>query len=252
MRPLTVVVSCEHAEWGVPAALSGLGLSETILRSHVSWDPGARIVAEQLSGSLEVPLHAGRWSRLLVDLNRDPEGPEAVPTVAFGVTVPGNQELGQKAIRRRLAEYHAPYWAAVHRNLRGHLDKGRVWHLSVHTFDPSYPGPQGEAERPWDFGILYDPRAPFEAEVAAALEPRLVKAGYRVGRNVPYDGRSDFLVTSMRRRFAADRYAGILLEVSQRNLQRLNRLASDLAETVDTVRAFLGAPAQVFGGSGHE
>jgi predicted N-formylglutamate amidohydrolase len=226
---LTLVITCEHASWEVPEALAGLGLERDTLRSHASWDAGAREIAARIAESFDVPRLEGRWSRLVADLNRDPQSHEVVPEVAFGVPVPGNTGLDAKTRTRRVADYHAPYWAEAEGRLAAGVARGRVVHLSVHTFDPHY----GRDPRPWDFGICHDPDTPFEAPVARELERALAASGRIAAPNVPYDGRSDFLITSMRRRFAPERYAGIMLEVSQRHLPALSAAAEGLRHALD-------------------
>lgn len=231
---LRVVISCEHAAWRVPVGLDSLGLDERVLRSHASWDPGAHEVAARLADAKQVELHEGRWSRLVADLNRDAESAEAVPAIAFGVEVPANQDLGVEARRARIDAFHAPYWQKVDADVAEGVARGRVLHLSIHSFDPDY----GDEARPWDFGVLHDPDATFEAPVAQALQVAL-SAGddrtYLAAPNVPYDGRSDFLVTSFRRRFAPERYAGILLEVSQRHLSDLESVGLHVVRAVEAV-----------------
>ncbi len=207
-------LSCEHAHWEVPDSHQNLGLTEDILRSHVSWDPGALPVAERLSERLSLPLHRGRWSRLLTDLNRDPEGQEVVPSTAFGVEVPGNQGLSPDDIQQRIARFHQPYWQGVQGELIGKLNAGPVVHLSIHSFSPDY----GQEERPMSFGILHDPSIPFEANIAGQLLTNIQNQGFSAEPNRPYLGTTDYLVTSCRKRFAATSYAGILVEINQKHL----------------------------------
>lgn len=230
-----LVLSCEHASPRVPDGLN-LGLPPKVLESHVSWDPGALPIAEGLAARFSAPVIAGAYSRLVVDLNRWPDAAEAVPEVAFGVPVPGNRGLSPEARADRLA-HHRAHWDAVYGALEAAA--GPVLHLSVHTFDPGF----GEADRPWDFGILCDPDHAFEGPVARRLLDELRAPApwlaeppeHRAEINVPYDGRSPFLVTNMRGRFASGRYAGILLEVNQRHHSRWGAVTDHVARAVRTL-----------------
>ena len=56
--PLLLV--CEHASNHVPTRYNDLGIPSEVLRSHIAWDPGARVVAAQLSRILDAPLVARR------------------------------------------------------------------------------------------------------------------------------------------------------------------------------------------------
>lgn len=230
--PLSVVITCEHARCGVPPELDGLGLSAETLRSHVSWDPGALDAAEVVAERLGLPLLAGGWSRLVTDLNRHPEGVESVPRVAFGVTVPGN-DLDADARAARLARYHEPYWAEATSRVASALSGPHpVLHLSVHSFDPEY----GDEPRPWDVGVLADLDTPFEGPLARQLCAKLTEGGLHAGLNVPYDGRSDYLVTHLRSRHPARRYAGIMVELSQRHVDQARAFGERLARLIATLK----------------
>ena len=55
------------------------------------------------------------WSRLLIDLNRGPDDPTLVMKLSDGSIIPGNRDaLMRPKWRRRIAQFHAPYHAAIH------------------------------------------------------------------------------------------------------------------------------------------
>lgn len=226
---LALVVTCEHASRAVPEALD-LGLRPEVLDSHVAWDPGARGIAAAVAERSRVPLLAGQYSRLVVDLNRGPSHPGVVPAVAFGVPIPGNQALDEVGRHERLRRYHAPYWKEARTAVATAAARGPVLHLSVHTFSADF----GDAPRPWDFGVLYEKDSGFEGAAARTLLQRLDGGGTLAAPNVPYGGAEDYLVTNLRRDFAPATYAGILLEVSQRKLD-------SLSEVIDRVLAAVAA-----------
>jgi predicted N-formylglutamate amidohydrolase len=220
-----LVISAEHASREVPDDLA-LGVPEEVLASHVAWDPGARQVALRLAERFAAPLFLGRFTRLVADLNRSPESPEAVPARAFGVDVPANQGLSLEAVQARLFRYHAPHWAAVEACVRERAAVGPVLHLSVHSFTDVY---QGQV-RDLDLGILFDPDRPLELSVAEHLERQLAGGPDIVRRNAPYDGRADALTTALRRKLGERLpYAGVEIELSHRRLGDLDRLGERLA-----------------------
>jgi len=104
-----IVLSCEHATFAYPAGEHPLGVTDAVLESHRSWDLGALDMAESLAVRLRAPLVRSSHSRLLVDLNRSASNPDSVPTVSFGLPVPGNQKLSLEERMRRLDTYHTPY-----------------------------------------------------------------------------------------------------------------------------------------------
>ena len=205
-----LVLSCEHASWTLPPGVD-LGVPDDVLRSQASWDPGAYEIAARLGETLGLPVHTGAFSRMWVDLNRPPDHPDVVPRVSYGAFVPGNVELDPDARLRRLADYHAPFWAAVRRDTRARLlSVGACLHLSSHSFDPALD----PAARTFDVGVLYDPAYPAEADVAERLQFGLRAAGLSVRANQPYRGTGPGITTSLRAELAGERYAGIQLETS--------------------------------------
>lgn len=204
-----LVLSCEHASWTLPPGVD-LGVPLDVLRSQSSWDHGAFDIATRLSEAVGLPVHAGAFSRMFVDLNREADHPDVVPHISYGARVPGNALLTPGDRAARLAAFHAPYWDAVRRDVAARLHGGgSVLHFSSHSFDPSLdPG-----QRTYEVGVLYDPTHPFEAELAERLLFRLRGAGLDVRANQPYNGVGPAICTSLRKEFGA-RYAGIQFETS--------------------------------------
>jgi predicted N-formylglutamate amidohydrolase len=204
-----LVLSCEHASWTLPPGID-LGVSLDVLRSQASWDHGAFEIATRLSEAVGLPVHAGAFSRMFVDLNRAADHPDAVPHASYGARVPGNAELAAGDRAARLAAFHTPYWDAVRRDVAARLHGGgSVLHFSSHSFDPALD----PAQRTFEVGVLYDPAHPFEAELAERLLFRLRGAGLDVRANQPYTGVGPAICTSLRKEFGA-RYAGIQFETS--------------------------------------
>lgn len=205
-----VVVTCEHASWTLPPGVE-LGVSDAALRGQASWDLGALAVATDVAAALAAPLHAGRYSRMWVDLNRPPEHADVIPAVSYGEPVPGNVGLTDGDRAARLARDHAPYWDAVERDVTAALDRdGACLQFSSHSFDPSLD----PERRRFDLGVLYDPDHRFEAELAEVLLTGLAAAGFAVRANQPYGGTGPALCTSLRERLRHRRFAGIELETS--------------------------------------
>jgi predicted N-formylglutamate amidohydrolase len=86
----------------------------------------------------------------------------------------------------------------------------------VHSFVPVLRG----VKRTADIGLLYDPARRYESAVCTTWKRAFERCdpGLRVRRNYPYLGTADGLTTSLRRRFPADRYVGIELEMNQKLL----------------------------------
>ena len=233
MTAIGLVLSCEHASWTLPPGVE-LGVPPDVLQSQAGWDHGALDIAARWSEAIGLPVHAGRYTRLFVDLNRPADDPDAVPAICYGAVVPGNEHLSPGDRAARLAAFHAPYWDAIRRDVRARLaDRGGVLHLSSHSFDPALDPPA----RQFDVGVLYDPAHAFEAELAERLMFQLRSAGLAVRANQPYSGTGRAVCTSLRAELAGLRYAGIELETSH----AVTRSAGGCARVADAVLPFVTA-----------
>lgn len=232
--PCPVVVTCEHASFAVPADCPSLGVSDEVLRDHVSWDPGAKALAESVARRLDAPAVMGHCSRLVVDLNRSPDNPAVIPASSFGVPVPGNQALPECARTDRLAKFHAPYWSEVARRIDRAVSRhGYVIHVSVHSFTPRMD-PEG---RRFDVGLLFHPERRQEVRIALQAKEHLMSAGWSTELNRPYSGDMDGIATPHRGRMSDDTYACLEVEANQgRMTEGWERpLAGAIAEVVKKV-----------------
>lgn len=209
--PVGLVISAEHASRALPAGVE-LGLPAAELEGHRAWDPGTAELAVALGGALGQRPHLGRWSRLVVDLNRRDVDPDVVPGVSFGLGVPGNLRLSTKQRASRLERWHRPWRAAVEAEVDAAVAvHGACLHLSLHSFTPAL----APASRDFDVGLLFDPGRPAECGWIAALEAELVGRGLGVRRNAPYSGTAEGFCTFLRERWPDRRYAGLEVELNQ-------------------------------------
>jgi predicted N-formylglutamate amidohydrolase len=231
---LQLVLSCEHASPAVPTELHGLGLPARLLRSHRSFDAGALPIAERLAAAWQLPLLAGNWSRLVVDLNRSADHPGVILRRVDGLPVPGNVALDAAARQRRLATFWQPYREELRTAVQLALRKGPVLHLSVHSFTERLGG----VERRNDVGLLVDPKRSREVAVVAMLRRALAADGWSVRQNFPYFGHTDGVTTWLRREFGPLRYLGIEVECNQRCSRKVagqRLLAAALQRAIATV-----------------
>lgn len=182
-----VLLVCEHAGQAVPAALDSLGLPPGAFDAHIGWDIGARAVTLRMAATLGVPAVLQRYSRLVIDCNRPPEAPDAVPAVSDGVKVPGNAGLEGAARQARVSEIFEPFNDAT-ATLLDHPRRRATF--AIHSFTPS----MGGKARPWDIGFLYRHDAetsPLLRNAVAAIRPDLC-----IGMNEPYqiEDASDWFV----------------------------------------------------------
>lgn len=209
-----LVITAEHASPRVPRELDDLGLPARILQSHVSWDPGTAIVGRMLARAFGAPLHLGRWSRLVVDLNRSYHNARVISEdiQPSGRRLRSNA-LDAEARAARLAKYWTPWRAAASADLDAAVARvGHAFHLSLHSFVERLR----RVERKFEIGLLYDPGHPAERPLADRLHKRLEASGLRVRRNKPYTGLEDGHCMRQRIERPTAKYLGMEIEMNQR------------------------------------
>jgi predicted N-formylglutamate amidohydrolase len=182
-----VIVICDHASNGLPAAYGDLGLSRPSLQRHIAYDIGAAWLTRRLARLLGAPAVLSTFSRLLIDPNRGADDPTLVMRLSDGAIVPGNARVDAAEIDRRRALYWAPYRDAVAEVVDAMVGAGPAPAIvSIHSFTPHWRG----SPRPWKVGVLWDrdPRLPAPLLQALAAESDLAPAHQTVGDNEPYDG----------------------------------------------------------------
>ena len=173
-----ILVVSDHASNHVPEDLS-LGIAPALLHEHMALDIGVAEVGAIMAAQAGIAAFQCGFSRLVCDVNREPEAPGAVPAASDGHAIPGNQ-LGEAERAARIARFHAPY----HQALAGVLDAAPpALVVSLHSFTPRLA--TCTEPRPWQVGVLYN-----EDDRAARLAiPMLEAEGLLVGDQLPYSGR---------------------------------------------------------------
>ncbi|ABS63646.1 N-formylglutamate amidohydrolase [Parvibaculum lavamentivorans DS-1] len=181
------LVLCDHASNALPEGYGSLGLAAAEFERHIAFDIGAAGVARHLSALLDCPAVLGRYSRLLVDLNRGEDDPTIVMKLSDGAVIPGNRDVdahrGAVEFAHRIAAFHAPYHDAVERMIaRARAADTVPVLISVHSFTPRWRA----HIRPWHTGILWDKDGRLPVPLMAALRE---DGDIVVGDNEPYTGR---------------------------------------------------------------
>jgi|APTNR8051073442_1049403.scaffolds.fasta_scaffold02470_9 predicted N-formylglutamate amidohydrolase len=238
-----VVIVCDHAGRAIPAALGTLGLDDDLLHRHIAYDIGAAQLTRLIAQRLAAPAVLATYSRLVIDLNRQPGEPQSILDVSDGVRVPGNAGIGAAERAARYNACHAPYHQAIDRQiarLRGLGTAPAVF--SVHTFTPSLAG----ADRMWDLSVLWNE----DARIAAPLIDRLRREpGLAIGDNEPYSGRQ--LAYTLNRHGGDAGLANVAVEVRQDHCEsrwELDRWATLLATALERILALPGVGGDEVGG----
>ena len=228
------VVVCEHASNRVPKSLGTLGLAPIDLERHIAWDPGAA----QLSAGIAVHTRGAtvfqRFSRLVIDCNRDPGDIDAIATFSEDTQVPGNLGLPPEARQSRVAGLWHPFHAALEHLLdRRRVARRATGLVTVHSFTPVYRG----VARPWHVGIISTAeRRLAEATLAVLRRDKALV----VGDNQPYSSKDNVDYTI--RRHGRDRaLPHVMIEVRNDLLRTAKDIAAWAERLTEALKEGAGA-----------
>lgn len=171
----------DHAGRDIPTRLGDLGVPAPDLDRHIAWDIGVAGLGRLLSAALDAPFIAQRYSRLVIDCNRDPARADSIPAESDTTPILGNVALSDADRAARIAEVFAPYHARIAQELDARIARGlRTIVVALHSFTPAMQ----QVARPWAFGVLHLGDSPFSQAILAAL--RAEPDAPTVGDNEPY------------------------------------------------------------------
>jgi predicted N-formylglutamate amidohydrolase len=171
----------DHAGALIPRSLGTLGVGEVDRRRHIALDIGIGQLGRLLAEHFGAAFVSQSYSRLVVDCNRDPLNPGAMPDVSDGTAIPGNTDLSHAACAARVAAIHETYHQAIADLLAERRSAGLPTILvALHSFTPVFAG----ETRPWQAGVIHGgPGDGYGRRVLAGLQQ---VPGLIVGDNLPY------------------------------------------------------------------
>ncbi len=178
------LLAADHAGKRLPRKLGDLGIPESELARHIGWDIGIWRTTTHLADLLGTLAIGQAYSRLVIDCNRNPAWPSAIPAISESTEIPGNANLPPEARAARIAEIHAPYHAALAGLVAARIAAARpLLFVAMHSFTPVYKG----TARPWHAGVLFDEADLRSLPLAHAMLDLLhAEPGLVTGANEPY------------------------------------------------------------------
>jgi len=178
------LLAADHAGCRVPRALDNLGLPDHELARHIGWDIGIWGTTTRLADALGTLAIGQRFSRLVIDCNRNPAWPSAIPEISESTAVPGNVGLTAAQRETRISEVHAPYHAALAATVAARRAATLpLLFVAMHSFTPVYK----DVARPWHAGVLFDAADDRSLPLAHIMLDLLrAEPGLVVGANEPY------------------------------------------------------------------
>ena len=182
-----IIFCCDHANNNIPQNYNNLGLSPQLLESHIAYDIGARSVTLELAKYFKTYAILGKFSRLLIDLNRAESNENIIPKSSDGIDIPSNICITKLETKNRIKEYHLPYHKALNKKLHS-LDRKfnrKTSLVCIHSFAPSL---QRKKIRPWHIGLLHRDDKKLMKPIFNYLKNC---NNLKVKKNVPYSGYDD-------------------------------------------------------------
>ena len=189
----TFLLTADHAGRAIPRRLGDLGLPMSELERHIAWDIGIAGVTERLSEALDATAVLQAYSRLVIDCNRRPEWPSAIPAISELTAIPGNAAVSPAEREARRRAIFLPYHALIAELLDRRAAAGRPSVLvAMHSFTPVFKG----VARSVEVGVLYNPGARDTRLPRIMLDLLRAEGDLAVGDNQPYaiTGNSDYTV----------------------------------------------------------
>lgn len=169
----------DHAGQEIPLNLNNLQLSHSERQRHIALDIGVAGMGPILADDLGACLIAQRYSRLVIDCNRNPQRRDAICEVSDGTVVPANLDLTPADRQARIDAIFTPYHEAIDAELDARGGRPTVV-VALHSFTPAMAG----HARPWRYGVLHLGASPFSDAMLARL--REAFGPEVVGDNQPY------------------------------------------------------------------
>ena len=177
--PFFVIV--DHAGQAIPRCLGDMGVSSSDHQRHIAYDIGAGAVGTLLASSLNAPLHASFYSRLVVDVNRDPNHPDSMPATSDGTIIPANQNITEQERHSRLDAIFSPYHTALSQAIDSRNTP--VFPVFLHTMTNRLIT-QPDDKRIWPITVLHNE----DKRLAHPLLAHIRNAGIATAANEPYSG----------------------------------------------------------------
>jgi predicted N-formylglutamate amidohydrolase len=222
-----ILLTAEHASNALPAPWAWPEADQWLVNTHWAVDLGIADVTRALAAAIHAPAVLARFSRMLIDANRDVHAETSIRTLAEGHPVLLNQEVTAEDRALRISRCHEPYHAAIDAALSRYHS---AVVLSMHSFTPVY---EKGTPRTMEIGVLFDE----EEELSMVIAEGLAKDGWAVALNEPYSGKAGLIYAAGRHATHHGRRA-LELEIRQ-------DLAVDEARRPALIASIQGALARV-------
>ena len=113
-----ILIIADHASNYISKENNKLGLPDSVLSQHIALDLGVKELSLDLSNRLKCKVIQGKYSRLLIDLNRDLTDPTVIPEIVDRKIIPGNIGLSRSEVRLRVKKIYNKYHYEIDRTIK--------------------------------------------------------------------------------------------------------------------------------------
>lgn len=212
----------------IPQEYNELGLAKEELSRHIARDKGVMEIGKLLAEKLNCFTIMGKYSRLLIDLNRRENEEELIVKVSDKTIVPANQNISMDERKKKLAKYYRPYYKKIEDKISELTKFGKKTVLfSIHSYTPKLK--DGDY-RIWQAGVLWHNKSP----LADFMYKKMQNTGKTVGENVPYDLRKYNTGTAV---ICGEEngFDYALIEIRDDEFENLNKGANEWAEILEKI-----------------
>ncbi len=230
--PRSIFLICEHASCRFEEPWEQQLADSELHSSHAASDPGALGLSLELGSRLNtlgwyVELIHAPLSRLVYDLNRSPDSPDACRAQSELYSIPFNQQLSSAEVVRRVEQVYVPFHNFVQRRLARNLAMGAPpVIITVHSFSPVWYG----EPRSLEFGVIHDALP----ELATRIVENSTPLGLVTALNEPYSA-ADSVTHTLKLHAIPYGLENAMLEVRNDLLataEGQKRIASGLADII--------------------
>ncbi len=176
----------EHAGFALPHDTNRLGLSPSVFQYDLNFagDHGTRHILFQLARKTGATTILGRYSRLLVDLNREIDHPQLIWKNHHNIDIPYNQNISSDEKSRRLDNYYRPFHDRVTFHIKRLIELGqKPVLLTIHSYTPSVAAEHTNTPLLPDVGLLFYK----ESQILNRFEQAYSQSQWSFARNSPYN-----------------------------------------------------------------
>lgn len=180
-----LLLTCEHGGAELPAPWAWPEADRRLVGTHWSTDLGAADFTREFAADLGVAGVISRFTRLLIDPNRELESPTLFRSEAEGAPIWLNAHISSEEREERIRRFYRPYHQAVAHWTRT-TPKAPI--LSIHSFTPLYEG----QPRTVEVGVLFD----IHERAAERMAAVFAAAGFQTALNEPWSGKAGLMYSA--------------------------------------------------------